>query len=181
VPKGLQTVGGVRIIDRVARALRTVTPELVLVSNAPDAAEWLGGVPVVRDVRPERGALVGIHAALTYARSPVVVVAWDMPFVTPELLQMISAAAASGPHAVICEGVKGWEPCCAWYAPDALPFIDAMLDAGERRLGALPDRLPRVERLTHVDVDGTGDPTRLFFNVNTEADLAAAETMAATE
>ena len=34
-PKGLATVGGARIIDRVAAALREATPLLRLAANAP--------------------------------------------------------------------------------------------------------------------------------------------------
>src|SRR5207247_9152320 len=109
------------------QALRAVTPELALISNAADAHGWLSEVPVVRDLRSEQGALVGIHAALTYARGPVLVVAWDMPFVTAGLLRLIAERATATAHAVVCEGIKGWEPCCAWYAPAALPFVTAML------------------------------------------------------
>ena len=37
-PKGLHTVGGVRIIDRVSRALLDVSSEVILISNAVEAA-----------------------------------------------------------------------------------------------------------------------------------------------
>jgi len=60
-PKGLRRVGGIRIIDRVASAIRAVTPDIVLVANAPDAEQWLGAVKVCRDVRSERGSVVGLH------------------------------------------------------------------------------------------------------------------------
>ncbi|MFM8780507.1 MAG: molybdenum cofactor guanylyltransferase, partial [Gemmatimonadota bacterium] len=66
-PKGLELVAGERIIDRVARALRMVTDDLLLVANAPDAARWLPGVRTVADVRLGEGALGGLHAALTCA------------------------------------------------------------------------------------------------------------------
>ena len=62
-PKGLQTVGGRRIVDRVATALRAVTDELILVSNAADAADWMSDVTIVPDARTERGSLVGLHTA----------------------------------------------------------------------------------------------------------------------
>src|SRR2546428_649003 len=87
--KGLQTVGGRRIVDRVASALDGVATEIMIVSNAEDAADWIPGIRVVHDLRPERGSLVGIHAAISHARAPVLVVAWDMPFVTRALLSTI--------------------------------------------------------------------------------------------
>jgi len=39
--KGLLEVGGQRIIDRIASALRPVVETIAIVSNAPDASEWL--------------------------------------------------------------------------------------------------------------------------------------------
>jgi len=56
--------GGVRMIDSVSRALREVSSDVILVSNAIDAPRWLAGARVFADVRHERGSLVGIHTAL---------------------------------------------------------------------------------------------------------------------
>ena len=48
LPKGLERVGGKRIIDRVAGALLEVTDDLLLVANSPDADTWLPGVAIGR-------------------------------------------------------------------------------------------------------------------------------------
>jgi len=66
-PKGLEPVGGTRAIDRVAAALRTVAGEIVVVSNDSDAPNWLPGARVRGDVRPGRGSLIGLHAAIAQA------------------------------------------------------------------------------------------------------------------
>src|SRR5471030_2806325 len=91
-PKGLELVGGVRVIDRVAAALRDSCDELIIVANDPAAAEWIPGIRVVTDVRPGFGALGGVHAALTMARGTVIVVAWDSPFVPGQLLSALRDA-----------------------------------------------------------------------------------------
>jgi molybdopterin-guanine dinucleotide biosynthesis protein A len=170
-------VGGARIIDRVAASLRAAVSELMLVSNASDATEWLPLVSVRGDVRPERGSLVGIHTALTCARRDVLVVAWDMPFVSPVLLQLIRDRAHSSAVAVIPEGPSGLEPLCALYTPDCLPIIEAALDAGDLRLSNMIACLPSVERIPARDVERLGNPSELFFNVNSPDDLAIAEAM----
>ena len=177
MPKGLERVGGVRVIDRVATALRSVASELLVVSNAPGAESWLEGARVAGDVRGGRGSLVGIHAAISHARGPVIVVAWDMPFISSELLTVIRERGETAAHAVIPVTKTGIEPCCAWYSPAALPAIDGMLDAGEYRLGALIDRLPSVDVMTPAEIARVGDPRRLFFNINAPADLALAESL----
>lgn len=180
VPKGLERVGGTRIIDRVAAALRAAVSDLILISNAPDATAWLPGVPVHNDVRSERGSLVGIHTSLTYARQDVLVVAWDMPFLSPLLLRLIRDRAHDAALAVIPEGPSGPEPFCALYTRDCLPIVEAALDAGDLRLSNLIACLPRIERIDARDVERFGDPSALFFNVNSPEDLVIAEAMHAT-
>ena len=176
-PKGLQRVGGVRIIDRVAAALGATTSGLIVVSNAPDATRWIPGARVYADVRPERGSLVGIHTALSAAGGDVLIVAWDMPFVSAELLTLIRDRRRGTATAVIPESPSGDEPFCALYTPRCLPIIEAALDAGDLRLSHLIARLPSVERVSMSDIQIIGDPATLLFNVNTPEDLARAEAM----
>jgi molybdopterin-guanine dinucleotide biosynthesis protein A len=173
-------VAGRRIIDRVVDALRPVTSQVVLASNAPDATRWLPGVRAIPDVRSERGSLVGIHTALAHAGpDDVLVVAWDMPFVTDRLLQLICDCAHHTTFAAVPEGPTGLEPLCAVYRPSALPFIVGAIEAGDLRMTNLLDRLPSFEKISPAAIATVGDPARLFFNVNSADDLAAAERMAA--
>jgi molybdopterin-guanine dinucleotide biosynthesis protein A len=178
-PKGLEYVGGLRIIDRVATALRAATDDLLLIANAPDAPSWLPGVPTAPDVRPAAGSLGGIHAALTHAATPVIIVAWDMPFVPAPLLTALRTAAADADviaDAVVPESPshRGLEPLCAYYTPACLPAIEHHLDAGDHRvISFFPD-----VHVTHYPLSKVaqfGDPSRIFLNVNTPSDLPAAE------
>jgi molybdenum cofactor guanylyltransferase len=171
-------VGGRRIIDRVNESLRAVTSSRFLVSNSPGAGAWLPGVSSVTDARPERGSLVALHTALTEARGPVLVVAWDMPFVSPELLRRLVDATDEA-SAVIPEGPTGPEPLCAVYSPTCLPLIEASLDRGDFRLRSFVRALANVKVIRLDEVSRIGDPSRLFFNVNTVEDLVVAERMVA--
>jgi len=180
LPKGLERVGGRRIIDRVAGALRDVTDELLLVANDPAAAGWLPGVRVQTDIVPNAGGLGGIHAALHAAAAPVLIVAWDMPFVPPALLARLRALGEDADVAVPESGSRrGVEPLCAFYAPSCLPEIERSLSDGDRRVIGFHDRV-RVARLPADEVSAFGDPELLFMNVNTPDDLARAEAHAAT-
>lgn len=156
-----------------------MTHDLIVVSNANDAGSWLPGVPVVGDVRSERGSLVGIHTALTRAADDVLVVAWDMPFVTGELLQLVRDRGRHAMFAAVPESLTGLEPMCALYTSNALSIVTAAVDAGNLRLMHMVAALPSLERIGLSDVSAVGAPERLFFNVNTPTDLAAAERMAA--
>ena len=180
LPKGLERVGGRRIIDRVADALRDVTDDLLLVANVPEAVQWLPGVPVQRDIVPNAGGLGGMHAALHAAGAPVLIVAWDMPFVPPALLVRLRELG-DGADVVVPESGsrRGVEPLCAFYAPSCLPAIERNLAADDRRVVGFHDQV-RVARLPADEVSAFGDPELLFMNVNTPDDLARAEAHAAT-
>lgn len=167
------------MVDRVANALSTVTDTVLLISNSPDAPRWLSRVTTVGDRRAERGSLVGIHSALTHARAPVLVVAWDMPFVSPPLLRLISERGKSAAFAAVPHGLAGPEPFCAVYTLACVAYIEAALDEGDLRLSALLQRLPHVDEIDLDEVSEAGDPDRLFLNVNDLADLAVAERLAA--
>lgn len=179
-PKGLHLVGGRRIIDRVADALRAVLPRLIVIAGAPGAAEWLPGTPVIPDTWRKRGSLVGLHTALNHAQQPILLVAWDMPFVTPDVLAALVDRASRSRFAAIPESETGPEPFCAVYTPECLPFIERALAADDLRLTTLLEALPETARIPVAEVRTIGDPKRLFFNVNTAEDLAIAETMAAS-
>ena len=179
-PKGLASVGGQRMIDRVASALKNSADEIVLVANAPDAASWLPGIPVARDVLTGRGSLIGIDAALAWAEAPVLVVGWDMPFVSSALLTRLRAEGETANAPAAVEGLRGVEGACAYYTPDCRPVIARLVERGEFRLRALFDAMPKSRRLPISQLAGFGDVERVFFNVNTPGDLARAESLAAS-
>jgi molybdopterin-guanine dinucleotide biosynthesis protein A len=178
-PKGLLEVGGRRVIDRVATALASCTDELLLIANDPAAAEWLPGVRTRPDVRPGLGSLGGIHAALSHAGTPVVLVAWDMPFVPAALLAALRRHEGAADAVVPASGSRrGVEPLCAYYAPECLPAIEQRLDANDLRVVSFFDAV-RVHRLPPDEVSRFGDPEQLFHNINTPEDLQRAERQAA--
>src|SRR3954471_22434314 len=90
-PKGLEVVGGERILDRLVRVMTEALGELpLLVANAPEAPSWRPDLRTVADVRPGLGALGGIYTAVVEAPAPVVCVAWDMPFVSESLIRALA-------------------------------------------------------------------------------------------
>jgi len=173
-PKGLELVDGVRIIDRVAAALRGAADELLLIANDPGADAWLPGVRTAADVRRGDGALGGLHAALSHAGGhAVLVAAWDMPYLSEGLLRALRAEGERGFEAVLPVSEtsgRGVEPLCAWYAPTCLAAIERRLDAKDRRVVSFFADV-RTAHLAAAEVSQYGDPARIFFNVNRPDDL----------
>lgn len=174
VAKGLERVGGERIIDRVAAALRESCDDLIIVANEPAAADWIAGARVVADVRPSQGALSGVHAALSHAGDAVIVLPWDAPFVPGSLLRALRAAGEeAGADAAVAasNSLWGFEPLCGWYRVSCLAAVERHLDAGDLRAGGWLGDVNAIR----VDASPWGDPDEIFFNVNSSADLAIAE------
>jgi len=175
-PKGLLALGRRRILDRIVEQASAAfpTPPL-LVANHPEAPGWVPGLATVADVLPGYGALGGLYTAVMATPAPVVVVAWDMPFVTGEFLRYLGDQL-TGWDAVVpaSPGPRGTEPLCAGYGPAAGPAIRAAIDRGDFRAVSFHDSL-RVKVVGPETTARFGDPAKLFCNVNTPADLRAAE------
>jgi molybdopterin-guanine dinucleotide biosynthesis protein A len=173
-PKGLELVRGIRIIDRVVAALRAVADELLLVANQPEATTWLPGIRTVGDVRPGLGSLGGIYSALVHAKGqPVLVVAWDMPFVGPSVLDELRKAGADADVVVFeSRSTRGVEPLCAFYRSTCIAPIERHMDGGDLRVVGF------FESVRVVRLPPPADPDKTFMNVNTPSDLALAEGLA---
>jgi len=183
VHKGLEVVGGTRIVDRVADALRSVCRDLVLVANDAEAATWLPGVRVLADAHAGAGGLAGVERGLL--GGDIVAIAWDMPFVTASLVRaLVDEAHRHDADVVIPESDSpyGFEPFCAFYSNRVLAPLTRFLDSGGGAARDFIRKLPHARVLSARDLAAIGDPQRLFFSVNTRDDLERARAMAtATE
>ncbi len=177
-PKGLLTVGGRRILDRLVDTFFEAFGALpLLVANAPDAPDWRSDLRVVSDVRTGAGTLGGLHTAVLLAPAPVVCVAWDMPFVPAGLLVALGMHLSDHDAALPASGgPRGVEPLCAGYGPATGPAMADALDRGDLRAIAFHQTV-RVRVLSESEVRRFGDPARIFFNVNTSDDLVRANGM----
>jgi molybdopterin-guanine dinucleotide biosynthesis protein A len=177
-PKGLEKVGGKRILDLVVASVQEATggPPL-LVANAPDAERWTPGLKVVRDLMPNRGSLGGIYTAVASGEGPVLVLAWDMPFVPVPLLKaLVEGSRDYDVFLPESAGKRGLEPLCGVYGPACGPAIRESLEKEDLRAIGFHASV-RVGKLPLEEVSRHGDPALLFFNVNTAEELAGAEAM----
>lgn len=164
-------VGGLSCLERVTDALSSVCDTIYLVGGEPPEVVRGHRIP---DPPGPRCALRGLAAALDAARSPqVLVLATDLPLVTPTLLQALAEAPPAG--AWVPRDADGAHPLCARYAREpALAAARARLDGDALALRgvleALDTRYLEGEALREVDPDA-----RALWNVNAPEDLARAE------
>jgi molybdopterin-guanine dinucleotide biosynthesis protein A len=184
-PKGLEIVDGVRIIDRVAAALRAHTHGLLIAPGSLDATGWIRDAVIAPDLLPVKASITGIHAAIAAAAGSVIALAWDMPFVPAALVAELSrrigrsgGRAVGSVSAVVPIVGNRPEPLCAAYATHAAEAIAAAVRAGTIKNADVLAQLPNVVILEESELRRFGDPEVMFFNVNTPADLERAEEIA---
>lgn len=177
VNKALLPVGGAPLIDRVVRALRPLTDQIILVGQLA-AGLSVPDVEVVPDALPGGSALVGVYSGLLAARSDVaLVVACDMPFLSTPLLERI-ARLSEGYDAAVPRVGSHLEALHAAYRRSCLPMMREAIDIHHHKIIDFYPRLKvrEVEEREILDLD----PDLLsFFNVNTPADLDRANALAA--
>jgi molybdopterin-guanine dinucleotide biosynthesis protein A len=159
---------------RIAEALSSVASRVFLVGARKERPELnLRNVP---DVHEAWGALGGIHAALTEAKTDwLVVVACDLPFVTRELFERLRSFISDVVDAVVPIQADGRpQPVCAVYRRDTcLREIERLIAAGEHSPRALLANV-RTCFVEFSEVNDLPHADRFFFNINTPADYAEA-------
>ena len=168
-PKAELELDGMTLAQRAAATLQAVTPEVVQVGGEPIAAIDL---PHLEDRRQGAGPMAGVETALARVKVPLVLLALDLPFVLPELLEAALREVEHG--AKICAPHWGgrWHPLCAVYSPVALSHIEARLDAGDYGMQGLLEEVGIA--LPGEVLTGLGDPAALLHNINTREDLESA-------
>lgn len=166
--KALAVLDGRTLLERVALSLPACSPRLIV---APPGRYALGGWQPVPDTRPGEGPLAGLEAGLG-ALNPVTWVAFsavDLPHLTPQFWLRLTDFVRPGVQAVIGLSADGRrQPLAALYHVSALGQVTALLDAGERRMLALLERLSFAE-VGWEQLEETAP--RAYQNVNRVDDL----------
>ena len=171
-PKALMEVGDGRIVDRVVRALREVSDDLLLVTNTPELYASLG-LPMVPDVFPDSGSLGGIYSGLAAAPGEAAfTVACDMPFLMPEVARLVTERAGEADVIVPRVGEQ-WETLHACYGKACLAPIETRLRAGRLKIVGFYDDV-RVLGIPASEVARYRAPEVVFMNVNTPEELEMA-------
>jgi molybdopterin-guanine dinucleotide biosynthesis protein A len=176
-------LGEQTMLQRVIAAMQQVFPQVVISVRAPRPGIDL---PQVCDDRADPGnpgeagtlaggPLAGLVAGLGQIATPwAFVVACDMPFVQPALVEFL--ARYRGQYQAVVPVIAGHDqPLAAYYAVDCLGAIHAHLaEGGKNSMRALLGRLRvcRVDQaeLLHVD-PGSGS----FFDLDTPQDVEVAK------
>jgi molybdopterin-guanine dinucleotide biosynthesis protein A len=166
-----EPIDGRPMLHHAIAAVRALTEEIVVVAGVEGGLSVPDGVTVVHDDRPFEGPLAALDIGLSGSTADrVIVVAGDMPTLVPAVLGRLLAAVGGDATAAILEveGPRAVLPVAFATGP-ATAAIRSLVDAGERRLGAILEamdlgvvqsaewRIDDPDGLTLRDIDTRAD------------------------
>lgn len=161
------------VIEQTLERLGKVAQEIIIATNNPEEYNSLG-LRVVQDAVPHQGPLGGILAGLKASAQPVnLVVACDMPFLNPELLNFMLGFTNKF-DVVVPKSKRGIEPLHAVYSKRCLEPIAESLSSGNWQVVSF---FPKVSvKYLQGEILESYDPEGLsMFNINNWADFEKAK------
>ena len=181
--KAVADLAGRPMIRRVADRIAGVVDELV-VNCRPEQTEAIEEaltdypLPVSygEDEIPDQGPVAGIRNGLQAASGTyALVVACDMPFVDPELVEFLFERAASKDAAVPRLDSGWYQPTQAVYRTTAMVnACELALETANPRILAPIDELDSVAVIEQAEIEKRAS-AESFENINTAEELAAAQ------
>lgn len=169
--KALLQIGDRNIIERVIDAIGGVTDSAILITNSPDDYEYLG-LPMFGDIIPDSGSMGGIYTGLINSQTyQNIIVACDMPFIKPQLLEYLMEQSA-GYDIVVPVTPDGYHPLCAVYSKNCIEPAKLLIESNNLKITNLFQYV-KVNKL-NFNEHNLCYMQNMFFNVNTEEDYIKA-------
>jgi molybdopterin-guanine dinucleotide biosynthesis protein A len=166
--KGLIPWKGERLVLKSLELLKSKCLNVSLISNNSDYQSLWD--PVYPDLITNCGPAGGILTGLTYSKSEGnLVLACDMPFVSPDFLDYLLAQLTDEPDAVVPIVQGRIQPLCAWYRLRTAANFKLCVENGILKMTEILDRL----KVKYLPVPAQGHPFTedLFRNLNRPEDL----------
>jgi len=170
--KAFVLLDGRTLIQRMFDLAGNVTPRVAIVG---DPVKFAAFPWVVEDIFRGCGPLGGIHTALRSSCTKLnLVLAVDLPFVSPAFLQFITATSRESTATVtVARTNEGWQPLCAVYRKDFSDLAERALGNGQYKIDALFSETD-VRVIEESEFSAAGFSPELFRNLNTPEDLSEA-------
>jgi len=168
--KAAVLIDGQPLWQRQLATLRALHPHELFISGRPGGPYAGAGVEILADNFPSLGPLAGLEAALRRAHHPLVLVlAIDLPAMTPDFLSALLRRAAVTAAGCVSRDDRWFEPLAAVYPRTCLPLVEACLRDADRSLQRFVQRAVDAGLVGIREV--APDERALFKNVNRPHDL----------
>jgi molybdenum cofactor guanylyltransferase len=180
--KALQVVAGKSLIQWVIDRLAIISTEIIMVTAHGEPIPCSSHVPVrtLGDIHPEMGPLGGIHSGLTASSgSQAIVVGCDTPFLNIGLLRYMAQICPT--YDIVVPRIREMvEPLCAVYSKNCIEPIQELFKHNGLRIIEL-FAMVTVRYIEEDEIDRFDPEHMSFFNINSQADLDRARTVATSK
>lgn len=183
--KSMLEINGEPLIERTVNLITPLLEKITLIISAAESSNPQNtnlysnfGLPLLADLWPNAGPLVGIATALASAKTQwCLILACDMPFLTRDWLTFLLDQMSEAPEqidAIVPETARGLEPLCALYRSSCAPTLAAALDRGTRKVTDAIANL-NLKRIAENEWRKFSPDGNLFGNLNTWQDYLEAQ------
>lgn len=162
---------GQTLLQSVIATMQQLFPQAIVSVRQPRA-----GIDLLQvcDEVPDGGPLAGLAASLGKIATPwAFMVACDMPFVVPEVVELLAKYRLQ--HQAVVPVVHGHpQPLAAFYASSCLAPLRASLAAQQKGLRGVLQQLD-VRYVDEAEMLKADLQLRSFFDLDTPQDVAAAK------
>jgi len=161
--KALLHLEGQTLIERVIAAVRPLARSTFIVGDPATYAHL--DLAIYPDQHPAIGPIGGLYTALSLDLGPILLLACDLPFLTPDFLRFL--VRKRGPYQVVVPRTNnGLQPLCALYEPCCLATIESAIQFGQLSMRALLGQL-NLHEVPSEDWQPYDERGLLFANLNT--------------
>lgn len=172
--KPLRMLAGKSLLDHALALARQWSTLIGISVRDATSAVHSTGAPFLPDTVGS-GPIAGIASALAFGRAQgvglVLTIPCDTPFLPPDMFDRLAAALVPSAGSAIAASGGRLHPSCGLWRVEADAALPAFLASGRGSLNGF------AETLGAVTVEWPVAPFDPFFNINSETDLAMAETL----
>jgi molybdenum cofactor guanylyltransferase len=172
---------GKTFLDITVETLQQARIEQVMVVVRSERSAVAGDLSLIKDIFTNRGALSGIHSALTHSKSDwTIILACDYPFVTANLIKFLIKTAESekdfDAFAPIQKDGKIQPLCAVYRTATCRQILSEMLENSDEKY-SVRDFLNRTTTryIEFSEIADLPNSENFFFNVNTPEDFEKAK------
>jgi len=168
--KATLEIHGKTLIRYVFEKVEKVFRDIVIISSNDSHSAFKDiNAPIIKDVMPVHGPVVGIASALLYSKNTYVFAcACDMPFIHENTIRYM-VDAINGEDIIIPKTGKGYEPLHALYNRSCISHILTSIERNHLNIRGIFPALTVKALNDHPSFYNNGHS--VFMNINTTEDL----------
>ncbi len=161
---------GITLVERVINTLNSVFKKIKIIANDKTKFSFLN-IPVLPDIIPGIGPIVGIYSALEYSEThKAFCFAADLPFLNTDFIEYMISISDNFDITVPSMLNGYYEALHAIYTKECLERFKDNIISGKYKITDIYDKC-NLRKVSETEILKFSDPARIFKNINFMKDL----------